>query len=167
MFFYTYDRPDHPDNGMRIASPVDLFDKIGDKAEPGDYQYYVAVSEPKPSLAFVQAQAIGQVNSSCGAYRASIGTDIPFQATVYADKRDEVARFQADPAPKPERYPYIVLEAKATGMTVADKVLEIAAISQQWTVVSAAVEAKRRGAIVAIQKAQSVEEVAGLIPVWP
>lgn len=78
-----------------------------------------------------------------------------------------MARFLADPAPNPEQYPYIVLEAKATGMTVADKVQEIAAISAQWTVVSAAVEAKRRGAIVAIQKAQSVEEVAKLIPVWP
>ena len=114
-----------------------------------------------------KAAAVERVNSDCGAYRATIGTDIPFQSTVYADKRDEVARFQADPAPDPAKYPYIFLEAKDTGMTVADKVKEIATLSAQWTMVSAVVEAKRRGAIVAIQNAQSVEEVAKLIPVWP
>lgn len=169
MYYYQYVRPNDPSDGELRASLTDLADVIGEKAPEllQDYRYYVAVPEPKPSLAAVKTDAINETNAGCGAYRATIGTDIPFQSTVYADKRDEVARFQADPAPDPAKYPYIFLEAKDTGMTVVDKVKEIATLSAQWTMVSAVVEAKRRGAIVAIQNAQSVEEVAKLIPVWP
>lgn len=151
------------------AGPHNVINGIAVALTPSEIAEFDAraVAAKDAELPNAIASGVARVNRDCGAYRATIGTDIPFQATVYADKRDEVARFQVDPAPDPAKYPYIFLEAKDTGMTVADKVKEIATLSAQWTMVSAVVEAKRRGTIVAIQKAQSVEEVAKLIPVWP
>lgn len=119
-------------------------------------------------LAERKVTATNQVNRDCGAFRASIATDIPFQSEVYAAKQAEAARYASDPTPTPADYPYIVAEAATTKMTVPQKVAEITAIATQWVQVSAMVEAKRRGAIVAIDAAMSVADVEAAIPTnWP
>ena len=119
-------------------------------------------------LAARKVTATNQVNRDCGVFRASIATDIPFQSEVYAAKQTEAARYANDPTPNPADYPYIVAEATTTRMTVRQKVAEITAIATQWVQVSAMVEAKRRGAIVAIDAATSVADVEAAIPTnWP
>jgi hypothetical protein len=127
-----------------------------------------AVAAKAAELPEAKAAAVKQVNRDCGAFRASIATDIPFQSEVYAAKQAEAERYANDPTPKPADYPYIVAEAATTKMTVPQKVAEITAIAAQWVQVSAMVEAKRRGAIVAIDAAQSVADVEAAIPTnWP
>ena len=119
-------------------------------------------------LAERKATATNQVNRDCGAFRASIATDIPFQSEVYAAKQAEAERYASDPTPNATNYPYIVAEAATTKMTVPQKVAEITAIAAQWVQVSAMAEAKRRGAIVAIEAATSVADVEAAIPTnWP
>lgn len=119
-------------------------------------------------LAERKVTATNQVNRDCGVFRASVGTDIPFQAEVYAEKRDEAARYLKDPKPDLAHYPYLTGEAASTGVTVPELAGQIAGITVQWTAVSAKAEATRRGALVAIDGAQSVVEVERAIPaVWP
>jgi len=192
VFIYRYTRPGHRDDGMRVASPDDLAALIGANAiepptpepteeEPNptkpawnqDYRYYVditaevAAAEAVTALPRAQAAAIARVNDDCGRFRASLATDIPFQAGVYADKRDEAARYVSG-VPNPVDFPYLAAEAAATGVKLKAMIATINAISAQWTAVSVAVEARRRGAIVAIEAASTVEQVKAAVPqVWP
>jgi hypothetical protein len=138
-----------------------------------DYRYYVditaevAAAEAVTALPRAQAAAIRRVNQECGAFRASLATDIPFQAGVYADKREEAARYVSG-VPNPVDFPYLAAEAAATGVKLKAMIATINAISAQWTAVSVAVEARRRGAIVAIEAASTVEQVKAAVPqVWP
>jgi len=115
-----------------------------------------------------KASATNQVNTACGVFRASVGTDIPFQAEVYAEKRDEAANYIKDSAPDLANYPYLTGEAASTGVTVPELAQQIAGMTVQWTAVSAKAEATRRGAIVAIAAAKSVADVEAAIPAnWP
>lgn len=117
-----------------------------------------------PATAAAKAAAIARVNAEAGAFRASIATDIPFQSEVYASKRAEAERYAASGGTG--RYPYLEAEAAATGVTLATMAAEISTIAAAWTTASVQVEAARRGAIVAIEAATTLDEIAAAIPMF-
>lgn len=138
--------------------PVPLTD-----AEWADYQAREAAAEAA-RLPNAKAAAIARVNAEAGAFRASIATDIPFQSEVYASKRAEAERYAASGGTG--RYPYLEAEAAATGVTLAAMAAEISTIAAAWTTASVQVEAARRGAIVAIEAATTLDEIAAAIPMF-
>lgn len=114
-------------------------------------------------LAVLKPLAIARVNRQAGEFRTKFITSIPGQEAVYLLKQQEAKAWAvgADPAD----FPYLAAEAAATGVTVADLVASVLAISAAWGVISPAIEAARRGAITAIDAASSTPAVVAAMQV--
>lgn len=113
----------------------------------------------------LKAQAVTRVNSEAGSARAKYITVIPGQEQTYAIKAAEAAAYDGNPTGS---YPYLTAEAAAVGTTVAELAAEVNATATAWTAINAEIEAKRRGATVAILAATAATEVQALTVIdWP
>jgi hypothetical protein len=119
------------------------------------------------SLAAQQASAIASINAAAAVIRGRLVTDLPGQEMLYLRKEAEARAFLSDPAEEPDLslYPFLAAEIGATAPSadqVAQVYLNMAAL---WTVIGAALEALRLGAIAAIEVAEEpgviAEAVAG------
>lgn len=168
MYYYIYERPGHPDHGTRYAFADDHAQVIASAPEGSDDCYLVPIDAPPgPSLEKVKAGAIARVNRSAGNSRAKFITVIPGQETTYAEKRTEAQAYQRTQNPQASDYPMLAAEAAATGQTLEAVAAEVLTLAGQWRQLGAHIEGVRRGAIVQVQQAKSVEEVEAVRWTFP
>jgi hypothetical protein len=150
----------HEETMLRAAAVVNGIAVALTYVEIAEFNARVAAAAAA-ELPKAKAAATESVNQACGAFRASVATAIPFQDTVYVDKAAEAATFSKSSTA--ETHPYIFAEAAATGSTPAQVAALVSGIANQWKALSVALEAKRRGALVAIDAATTVVEVANIV----
>lgn len=127
----------------------------------------VVVPTPEADLPTVKARAIDAVNTRAGNSRLKFMTSIPGQESTYQFKQQEMERYYAATDPQPADYPFLAAEAAATGQNLAELAALVKATWEQWQPLAVHIEATRRGAIVAIENAETVEEVLAVQPVFP
>ena len=166
MYYYRYVRSGDPQDGQVLVFSVRPA-KVGAGAV-GDYQYLVEIDVPPELLVEAARQeTIAKINTDAGASRSKFITVIPGQETTYAEKRTEAQAYQRSPNPQASDYPMLAAEATATGRTMADVATEVLTLAAQWRQLGAHIEGVRRGAIVQVQKAQTVEEVEAVRWMFP
>jgi hypothetical protein len=125
------------------------------------------VPTPDADLATVKARAIDSVNMAAGASRVKFITDIPGQESTYHFKKEEMERYFGTPTPSPDAFPFLAAEAQATNSTMAAVAAAVRETWSQWQPRAVAIEAARRGAVVEIQTAQTVEAVIAVQAQFP
>jgi hypothetical protein len=118
-----------------------------------------------PTLEQVKAAAVERINREAGDERAKHITVTTGQSATYIEKQKEAERYAAGGEGP---FWYLEAEAEATGDTVEAVAALVLATAAAWTPINAAIEGKRRGALVAVDKAATAEEVEAIFPVaWP
>lgn len=119
-------------------------------------------------LARVRQDAIAFINQKAGECRQKYMTDIPGQESTYLLKEQEVRAYLADPNPDMADYPLIAAEAAACGWTVQYTVGYITQTAVMFRQVAALVEGKRRGGIIAVENATTIEAIEAAKDIsWP
>ena len=120
-------------------------------------------ADPAPA----KAALIAAVNRIAEEIRAQFLTQGSGQAMTYLRKEDEARRFEsgADPA----AFPFLSAEADATGASLADTAALVLAQADAWAGLGAAIEARRRGLLVAIDAADDTAALAAIdiMAGWP
>lgn len=115
-----------------------------------------------------RSQAVARINSEAGAARSRFITVAIGQEGTYLDKGAEAEAYVTDPAPAPERYPYLYAEAEATGQPVQDVAALVQLTAQAWRPINARIEGLRQGALKAVKDAGTTADVAAVFPInWP
>lgn len=109
-----------------------------------------------------KAKAIAQVNATIGAARSLYVTDIPFQDTIYAEKRAEAVAYLMLPIEPPtlDDYPWISDAVGIDAPTAAQVAQLWLNLQDLWTLMARQLETARRQAIVSIEAASSRAEIA-------
>jgi hypothetical protein len=110
-------------------------------------------------LAVLKVAASARVNASAEAVRAQFLTPGAGQAMTYVRKEAE-ARAWTDGADE-AAFPFLAAEATACGMTVAALAAIVIAQADTWVRIGSAIEALRRAALVAIETAETLQEIEG------
>ena len=112
-------------------------------------------------LADAKAQAIAAVNEAASAVRLQLGTDIPFQDLVYAEKRAEAIAFVAAIPEPTDLTPYRFIEAEVgiTAPTAAEVAQVYLNLNELWRQAGSALEGIRLGAVASIEAATSQAEI--------
>lgn len=89
------------------------------------------------------------------------------QAITYTRKEAEARAWSADA--DPAAFPFLAAEAAATGMAIADLAALVIAQADAWVAAGSAIEARRRALLVAIEAADTAEELAAvdITSGWP
>ncbi|GAA4247811.1 hypothetical protein GBZ26_17240 [Azospirillum formosense] len=111
---------------------------------------------PVVPLADFKAAAVDLINRRVGELRAGHITVTVGQSATYLEKQDEAARHAAGAAGP---FPYLSAEAHATGSILDDVATLVRATATAWTATNADLEGRRRGALVAVEAAQTPVEV--------
>ena len=119
------------------------------------YQADIETRSVVPAIAMRAAALIAEVNEAAEALRGRFLTAGSGQAMTYLRKEDEARRF--DPEADAADYPFLAAEAASTGATLVDTAALVLAQANAWATLGAAIEAYRRGLIVAIEAAQNIE----------
>lgn len=98
-----------------------------------------------------------RISAEAGEVRRRFITDVPGQMGTYLVKEAQARAWVATASPDPAEHPHLALEAEATGMSVADVAALVIATADHWRLLDARIEAARRGAIVAVQAAETPE----------
>ena len=138
--------------------------------EPARYSWdggaLVRLPDDPALVAQAAAEAAERINREAGEQRARHITVTAGQEGTYTAKQAEAERYAATGGVG--AYPYLEAEAEATGDSVAAVAELVSQTAAAWTLLNAAIEGKRRGALVAVGKATSVAEVEAVFPiVWP
>ena len=129
-------------------------------ADQARYDEFVA-----EKLEAAKAAAVTRINAEAGAERAKRITVTIGQEGTYIEKGREAAAFVAGGS---GTFPYLEAEAIATNSTVADVAALVNATAAAWVPINASIEGKRRGALVAVDAAQTDAEVEAIFPIaWP
>lgn len=127
---------------------------------------YVSI-EAQP-LAVIQVRAKADVDRQAGEVRTKFGTFVPFQETVYLEKRAEAEVFKTDPAPDPTNYQMLADRAALKGVTLDAVADEWLLAASRLRVVLVDVEKKREAAKQSITDATTVDEIlAAQAVAWP
>ena len=125
----------------------------------------ILTAEAAPTLEHVKAAAVERINREAGDQRGKHITVTTGQSATYIEKQKEAERYAAGGEGP---FWYLEAEAEATGDTVEAVAALVLATADAWTRLNAAIEGKRRGALVALDKATTAEEVASIFPIaWP
>lgn len=132
---------------------------------PGADGRPILVGPPEPTLDELKAAAIERINREAGAERGKRITVTIGQEGTYTAKQVEGERFaRGEPGP----FPYLQAEADATGQALEEVAALVNATAAAWTTVNAAIEGRRRGALVAVDKAIAPSQIAAIFPIaWP
>lgn len=116
------------------------------------------------NLAFHKRRMIDQVNERAEQVRGMHLTPGSGQAITYARKEEEARRWteEADEA----GFPFLSAEAAATGATLAETAALVLAQANAWVMLGSAIEGHRRGLVVAIEAAETLEEI-DIAGDWP
>ena len=170
MFLYQYVNPKDADSGWYYASTDDISSIIGVNAEGGDFRYFVAIDAiPKymnMSLKDAQTKTINEINNQVGQWRSQFITVIPGQESTYLLKEAEADAAKVllsnGQTPTADVCPILCAEASATNMSMSDMVNLVLTTATQWKQLAAIAEGVRRGAIVSIEAATTIEQVAAV-----
>ncbi|QCO07376.1 hypothetical protein [Azospirillum argentinense] len=111
---------------------------------------------PVVPLAALKVAAVDLINARVGELRAVHITVTTGQSATYLEKQDEAERHAAgDSGP----FPYLEAEAAATGSTLDDVAALVRATAAAWTATNADLEGRRRGALVAVEAAETAVQV--------
>lgn len=135
--------------------------------DPMQPSHILVDGEWAPNVVFRKRQMIDWVNNQAEVVRCLYLTPGSGQAITYARKEDEARRF--DPGGDPSDTPFLLAEAQATGATLADTAALVLAQADAWVTIGAMIEGNRRGLVVAIEAANSVQELSNIDPAggWP
>lgn len=119
-------------------------------------------------LAQAKRAAIAHVDATAERARLMWITPGAGQSLVYALKREEAARFADDPDPDPAAYPMLSAEVGITAETIGEVAAVVAATSNMWIAIAAAIETLRLSAKAAIAAAETAEDAwQAARVVWP
>ncbi|NUB17219.1 hypothetical protein GAY28_35710 [Azospirillum brasilense] len=111
---------------------------------------------PAVPIADLKAAAVDLINARVGELRADHITVTVGQSATYLEKQDEAALHAAGAAGP---FPYLAAEAVATGSTLDAVASLVRATSGAWTTINADLEGRRRGALVAVEAAETTIQV--------
>lgn len=112
-------------------------------------------------LAIVKDFYCARIDAGAGDARSRFITDVPGQAQTYEKKEAEARAWTAgDDAAHPERYPFMLAEAVATGQTIAEVRASIMAQVDLLTPIAARIEGARIAAKMSAQAAATIPEIA-------
>lgn len=114
-----------------------------------------------------KAALVAGVNRIAEDIRARFLTQGSGQAMTYLRKEDEARRFEA--GADPADFPFLSAEAVATGASLAETAALVLGQADAWAGLGAAIEARRRGLIVAIAAAEDGAALAAIdiMAGWP
>lgn len=152
---------DFSENGfyLEVYASLDSYQMPGDPLLNGvvdEGSKVVNVSPVDLTLAAAKSMAYIYADQEVGSKRKEYITSVPGQEMTYAEKSAEVKLYRLnDPGP----FPFLEAEASATGTTVEDLATLIETTRALWVQVGSALEAVRRGFIVATNNATTVSEI--------
>lgn len=114
---------------------------------------------PAPDLAVLRADAVRKIDRDAEAYRLKFITAGDGQQMAYQQKLAEARLAIATPEAAPAEIPHIFEEASVDGVTTAVKAQQVIDMFEEWRVVSAGIEAKRRYAKRATAEATTPEAI--------
>lgn len=138
---------DRPPASLRTVGSTLIGDEVPERAW---------VTTPY-NLDQLRAQMLERVNAEAGEFRRRFITDIPGQQATYLAKEQEAAAWT--PSSDPAGFPYLVNEAAATGVSVADIAALVLQTASAWRALDPKIEGRRRGAAVAIAAAADAEAI--------
>ncbi|MHA7064047.1 hypothetical protein [Azospirillum argentinense] len=111
---------------------------------------------PVVPLADLKAAAVDLINRRVGDLRGLHITVTVGQSATYLEKQEEAERHAAgDSGP----FPYLEAEAAATDTSLDDIAALVRATAAAWTATNADLEGRRRGALVAVEAAETAVQV--------
>jgi hypothetical protein len=148
-----------------VADPLFWLD-VGDEVTTR-YTYDGAnlVPPPLPSLEEVRGLAIERVEHRAEVeLQAALGAKLPASVLLFQTHSDELARFQADPAPTAEQYPLLAsLVGKRGAVDLQHAAQLVAERRARWLQRAAAVEAVRLETLEDLEAATSQEEIDAVL----
>ncbi|QCO00443.1 hypothetical protein D3093_34900 (plasmid) [Azospirillum argentinense] len=113
-------------------------------------------SAPPSPLSELKAAVVDLINQRVGDLRGLHITVTVGQSATYLEKQEEAERHATgDTGP----FPYLSAEAAATGSTLDDVAALVRATAAAWTATNADLEGRRRGALVAVEAAETAVQV--------
>lgn len=131
-----------PDEGFAFADIPDGADVRGCVFEGEEF------APPPADLDGRRAALCAGVDLAAEAFRGQFLTPGAGQAMTYQRKEAEARAWSEDA--DPASFPFLALEASATGATIADVAASVIAAADQWALIGAAIEGARLGAKKAI-----------------
>ncbi|CAO3428642.1 hypothetical protein [Azospirillum argentinense] len=111
---------------------------------------------PVVPLSELKAAAVDLINARVGDLRGLHITVTVGQSATYLEKQEEAERHAAgDSGP----FPYLSAEAATTGSTLDEVAALVRATAAAWTATNADLEGRRRGALVAVEAAETAVQV--------
>ncbi|MCV6591241.1 MAG: hypothetical protein OIF57_19805 [Marinobacterium sp.] len=127
--------------------------------EIAEQQARRAAAQRTPSVAVL----IGQVKAAAEQQRLYYITAGHGKAAEYAGLLLELSRYDADPAPTPENYPYLSAGAgEATGRSFAEEVKLVRTTAQRWVPINAVIRRLEIEAVEAIRAAAKAGDIEAM-----
>lgn len=108
-----------------------------------------------------------EINNAAGNARAKYITAIPGQESTYQFKLQEATSYVNTQNPSDDDFPFLSAEALATHTTVSVIANNILQTWNAWKPLAVEIEAIRRGALVDVSSATTLEEILNINPVFP
>jgi len=123
------------------------------------------VHPPLPSLEKLRLLAIERVEHRAEVeLQAALGAKLPASVLLFQEHSDELARFQADPAPTAEHYPLLASLVGKRGAVDLQRAAQLVAERRaRWLQRAAAVEAVRLETLEDLEAAHSQEEIDAVL----
>jgi hypothetical protein len=148
-----------------VAEPL-FWLEVGDEVTTR-YTYDGAKLAPPqaPALEEVRGLAIERVEHRAEVeLQAALGAKLPASVLLFQALSDELARFQADPAPTTETYPLLASLVGKRGAVDLQRAAQLVAERRaRWLQRAAAVEAVRLETLEDLEAAQSQEEIDAVL----
>jgi hypothetical protein len=148
-----------------VAAPLFWLEVSDEVTTRYTYDGARVVPPPLPSLEEVRGLAIERVEHGAEVeLQAALGAKLPASVLLFQALSDELALFQADPAPTSENYPLLAsLVGKRGAVDLQGAAQLVAERRARWLQRAAAVEALRLQALEDLEAATSQEEIDAVL----
>ncbi len=154
---------------LSVLSAADPYEGIADwlvSAEGPFAGGWTSVPVSNEDLTPFKNAAIAKINSEAEAARMRFLTPGMGQALTYQRKETEARAWTINA--DPENFPFLKAEADATGMRIAEVAAQVVAQADAWIPIGAAIDGLRRGAVVGVERAETLTEIDAAAKVgWP
>lgn len=152
------------------ASPDDFEDyskEIFTRAVNGEFGQIKEYEPPIIPLDQLKEFKKQEINTLAGNSRAKYITVIPGQESTYQFKLQEAQEYVNTDAPSDSDYPFLMAEAISTNVSLLVLAQSVLQTWNMWKPLAAKIEGIRRGAMVDINNATTVDEVMSINPIFP
>lgn len=159
---------------VRIAHSTDGIDMDGmsvidvpEGYDPMAASHFLVEGEWQLNVAARKQRMIAAANALAEVVRCRFLTPGSGQAITYARKEAEARAWES--GADPNDFPFLSAEAAGTGATLADTAALVLAQADAWVTIGAAIEGNRRGLVVAIESAETTQDldVIDIESGWP